>query len=578
MIKKYIILLMSSVFLFSSCLKEDPPFDNYKVINTSEGLQTSTNGVYGSLAAPRYFASDYFAVANLNSGMITSGSVADQGTISALNLAPNQKNVENLWAGMYTTINRVNNIVDVWVDKEEKGEEITMADHLELAQNYFIRSFTYFNLVRFWGKVPLKLHTSSVESLNQPRAPRADVYAQIIKDANKAIDEYNKGGNVPIKGRPSVEAVHMLLAKVYLTMSTADVDNDILNQKSVFDNKELSDLDEHQVLVLAKEHAEAADKGYKLVQNYNDLWLESNGNTEESIFEIQFNVENPFEGRLWNIKNSYKGRAGWGRMNINAEVIDRFIDSNIDTTKYASGKLTDASGRKYLDGDPRYYSIFRSHYIDFSKPQGKQYMQTYPEKKIGGNPKTFPSAYKYAIKNLDQTSVSTNQNMIIYRYAGLKLLMAEIGIRLGENVGGKSPVDHVNDVLARARNSEIKPFYDKQGHLLTPENDDKYPQDLTSIDLDEIYNQYTYELLTEGEDWFRNRRQGRVWFKEHIIDPHNEGIEVHGHMINHSNDDFFIVYPTGLDNEVARAMLLPIPITEINTNSAIGNKDQNFGY
>ena len=541
---------MSSVFLFSSCLKEDPPFDNYKVIDTADGLKTATNGVYGSLASGKYFANDFFSVANLNSGMITSGSVADQGNISALNLSPNQKNVENLWNGMYTTINRVNSILDVWENKPE--EEITAADRFELAQNYFIRSYTYFNLVRYWGKVPLKLHTADVSTLNSPRELRTDVYAQIIKDANKAIQEYN-ATHVQILGRPGVGAVHMLLAKVYLTLYTANRDNDILNQEDVFKNLGIVEGD---VLALAKEQAELADNGQYSIDgvDYGSLWLESNGNTKESIFEMQFNVENPFEGKLWNIKNSYAGRAGWARMNINPEVVDAFINANMDHEGYNKG-IIEVNG-----GDPRYYATFRTNYTDFSKPEGKQHIQLYPEKKIGGNPKTFPSVYKYAIKNLEQTSVSTNQNMIIYRYAELKLMMAEIGFLLGEDVGGKAPIDHINDVLERARNSE-------GGDGVHPE-----PLDPANLTLEEIYHQYTYELLGEGGDWFRNRRQGSTWFKENIIDVHN-GESALG--VHHNKDAFFIKYP---EDNLARVMLLPIPVLEINTNDAITNADQNPGY
>ena len=84
---------------------------------------------------------------------------------------------------------------------------------------------------------------------------------------------------------------------------------------------------------------------------------------------------------------------------------------------------------------------------------------------------------------------------------------------------------------------------------------------------DSIMYEYQFELLGEGQDFFRVRRRGYAYFKEHVIDAHN----------NHPLYDFSVArdveYP---DND--RIMLMPISQDEINANTAISAADQNPGY
>ena len=87
-----------------------------------------------------------------------------------------------------------------------------------LGQAYFIRSLTYFNLVRIYGDIPLIITPVTTDNIHNARTPVNEIYTQIILDAEKALTllpEYGLGQ----AGRPVKTAANMLLAKVYIQMA-----------------------------------------------------------------------------------------------------------------------------------------------------------------------------------------------------------------------------------------------------------------------------------------------------------------------------------------------------------------------
>ena len=80
----------------------------------------------------------------------------------------------------------------------------------------FLRAFAYFELVRYFGKVPL--HLTPVANRAEPALPLSSadsVYIQIIKDADEAGKLLlNKAKQEP--GRATSGAVKTLLANAYI--------------------------------------------------------------------------------------------------------------------------------------------------------------------------------------------------------------------------------------------------------------------------------------------------------------------------------------------------------------------------
>lgn len=87
-----------------------------------------------------------------------------------------------------------------------------------LAEAHFIRAMAYFNLVRNWGPVPIKVNESvDVSDIASPREPESKVYELIVDDA--LIAEQGLPETIGSEtGRASKRAAKMLLAQVYLTL------------------------------------------------------------------------------------------------------------------------------------------------------------------------------------------------------------------------------------------------------------------------------------------------------------------------------------------------------------------------
>ena len=134
----------------------------------------------------------------------------------------------------------------------------------------FLRAFAYFNLVRLFGDVPLRItEIKSPSEVNIPRSPAAQVYAQIIDDlkdaATKLPPVYSGSGAGNEKGRPTRWAALTMLADVYLT------------QKNYAEAKTTA----AQVI---------NQSGLSLHANYANNFAAKGGaeNGTESLFEIQF--------------------------------------------------------------------------------------------------------------------------------------------------------------------------------------------------------------------------------------------------------------------------------------------------
>ncbi|MCB9264284.1 MAG: RagB/SusD family nutrient uptake outer membrane protein [Lewinellaceae bacterium] len=139
-----------------------------------------------------------------------------QAPITIYDQVLNQVNIGrigDLWGRMYTAINRANAVLDNVPDIEMDGALKTRI----LAEARFLRANTYFELVRGWGPVPLRLtETKGVDEVGAPRASEDEVYAQIISDAQAAAQDLpDVSPEGP--GRASRWAAKMLLAQVYLT-------------------------------------------------------------------------------------------------------------------------------------------------------------------------------------------------------------------------------------------------------------------------------------------------------------------------------------------------------------------------
>lgn len=132
-----------------------------------------------------------------------------------------------------------------------------------LSEAYFLRALYYYNLVRFFGEVPLHLKevTSAAEAA-KGKSPVTEIFAAIEEDLINAVAVLPKVSGFPQSGRATKGAAETLLASVYLYQKKYDAAIPLLE--------------------------EVTKEGYGLLTEYADVFKTGNKNSKESIFEVQF--------------------------------------------------------------------------------------------------------------------------------------------------------------------------------------------------------------------------------------------------------------------------------------------------
>jgi hypothetical protein len=253
--------LVGSLAACDSLLDTNPPdkLPDDVVFTTADGARKALIGAYNALEDDSYYGGDFLLMGDLGSddalhiGIYNQYADADAHTLRA----DNSFN-EGVWAAIYVGIQRANILIArvpgvPGLDPAERDQI--------LGEAYFLRGLHYFNLVRYYGGVPLR--TEPAEDMAQAaqltRATVAETYAQIVSDLQQA--ETLMSNTTPTtQGTPG--AAKAILAKVYLTQG------DYAN-------------------ALAKAN-EVAGLGYSLASTFSDLFPDDEGDTPEDIFKVSF--------------------------------------------------------------------------------------------------------------------------------------------------------------------------------------------------------------------------------------------------------------------------------------------------
>ena len=302
------------------------------------------------------------------------------------------------WGDSYTTINRANAVLDhvpgIQMDSTLKARVIAEASYL--------RALAYFNLVRFYGDVPLIEHeVSSLEGLDVSRTPQAQVYALIVSDLQTAAAGLPASYSGSDVGRVTSGAAQALLAKVYLQQhnyaSAAQVTGDII-----------------------------ASGRYALNARWKDNFTISKEFTNpESIWEINYDATlDPGAGSvitLFSLPSNYPGGDSYGLMGLTPSLVSLYSAND------QRGNHGTFMARPYTD--------LKNRTVTWTVPNG-------------------PAFDKY----LDETStqnmtargwVQQDNNWIISRFADVLLMHAE-AVNEGGAAGPMSAVVALDSVRHRA--------------------------------------------------------------------------------------------------------------------------------
>lgn len=465
---KFTLLLLILGLLLVSCgLEEEPPFlANENVYGTANDATAALTGMYAGLSTYNYYGSQFLALSNLNSGFAVTkrggqrNNNTDNSTLCSLKATANSTQSINSWAAIYNSIARSNDAIQSAVVTENPTTNDEIVINEVVGQAYFLRAFNYFNLVRMYGEVPLRIMPTTIETTYMAKSSVKEVYALIISDVQRAQSLMT--GAIE-NGTVKPGAVDMLFAKIYMTLATAPAEH------------QESGLNYWQ---LAYDEAIKVYGMHSLHSDYDELFRVSGNNTDEGIFEVQSSEEASIDHMRAFTPSKYTVANTFGWMQVNYEVHDLHVAT--------------------YSGDPRLVTTFISEFV--KQDNGKTF-KTYPaiasrSKFVNG----FPFVFKLGSKDPAQTTRVTNKNFKIYRYSDLLLMLSEISNELQNG----EALNYVTEVLDRVG--------------LTPHAGYTGDQDTFR---NAIMKEYQFELFFEGHDWFNNRRRGYTYFLNNVIIPHN---------------------------------------------------------
>lgn len=295
---KHIVFMLAGIVAVSSCDKIvaiDDPIDTIttkQVFSTDAQAKAAMAGVYTRMINGK----DGWAMAmgEFSTGMVTVlGSLAaDELVCRITNISEplfqfngNKVLVNNpvspvLWETAYTTIYNANGVIEGVAASTSSRLSEGLRKKLT-AEAKFVRAFSYFYLVNFFGDLPLALTVDFNKTRNYSRTPVADVYKQIIVDLKDAQTDLPPVNTSPAGGRiyPDKWAATALLARAYLY--TRDYENAFKQSAAVIANSTQFNLEMDLNKTFLKDSREAIWQ----FENYSETPLRGNA-TAEGVFMI----------------------------------------------------------------------------------------------------------------------------------------------------------------------------------------------------------------------------------------------------------------------------------------------------
>lgn len=358
--------------------------------------------------------------------------------------------IKEAYVSNYNAIYKANQLLE---QLETKGEIIPIvADRTNMeAEARFLRAFCYFDLIRWYGRVPLIENTLSPQEVSTiGRSPITDIYDLILSDLQFAVDNLAPSYDDANFGRVTKYGAKAILAEVYMTRSSANygIDGATLGLNE-WDKayQQLSDIKSSGLYVFSPDYASIftvegnANKENVLVIPYT----ENTGNNVGGNFMVELGYEPYFASLGLSQQGSLEGR----------QISTSFLNS-----------FDPADARKDF-GIADDYTVTTGTYTgSYTYPVVKKYID--------------PSRYGNGRQDW-------GVDFMVVRYTDVLMLMAECTLQGGG--GSQSDVDAiVNDVKERA------------GLL----------RDASNVTLDQLLDERRREFFGEGTRWFDLIRSGNA--------------------------------------------------------------------
>ncbi|HEY4062934.1 MAG TPA: RagB/SusD family nutrient uptake outer membrane protein [Puia sp.] len=441
------------IAFFSSCKKD---LDQVPIsAATSETFYASaqdflqgTNAVYANLLPYPDRLINLSETRSDNLYAVSVGGVRDwEGINDFSNTITGNPYVEEAWATNFNGIFKANSLID---QLHRNGGVIGSA---ALQTRYegeakFLRAFYYFDLVRWFGKLPIVDHPiSGSDALSIGRSAVADVYTLIISDLQFAIANLPASYTGTDKGRATKYAAEGILALVYMTRSAPDYG---------IEGPGLGSNEWNLALPLLNDII--ASPNYSFLSSYNSIFSYTNENNPEVVFDVQYTSGlTPVKGASF----------------IGLLVPDGYFQS-LGVVVPGTSNLRPVSNNllaSYEAGDTRQNFSIHNGYI------------------FNGDQETR----SFFVKYLDITRIPANQldwpiNFIVLRYTDVLLMKAECVLH---GAPGSQTTD-VDNVVNKVRG---------RGGLTTP---------LVGVTLPQLFEERRKEFASEGTRWHDLVRSGNI--------------------------------------------------------------------
>lgn len=533
--------MLGAVALMTASCNEDRFLDlkpqgslNEDIMTSTEGADLLVNAAYAALGGPEGQSWSVWChpTSNWTYGEVRSdnaykggGGVGDLNEVHRMetfDMDATNGFLDSKWYHLYCSVQRCNSalrVLNAATDEQVNGRVSRIAEMKVLRAHY------YFELSRLFNKIPY--FDENVEISQYPDIPnneftRDEILSMLAKEMLDAAEQ------LPAS-QPEVGRIHKYIALAYaakIKLYQAYQQDEITHAVTSI-NKELL----REVVSLC-DQVTASSNRYGLLDDFQGLDLVTNENGKESVFAIQYSMNDGTEsaGRInWsNLLNSPGGGSPYGGDGFflpSQDLINAYQTDANGLPDFNYQSKSDYSWAVLNNGvytlqnttpnvDPR---------LDFVVGRPTITWKTYPDKPCEGWVRDKDTYGYNCAKRFWVSPESSDMfngwpwgasqlNWQIIRYADILLWKAEALIELNEGNGLETARDLINQIRNRARNSAyVKDFNDHSkyaaNYLVNP-----YPADVWNQDYarQALRWETRLEKALEGERFFDLVRWGIV--------------------------------------------------------------------
>ena len=429
--------------------------------NTAQ-IETYLNGLMGQIR------DDYrspFVLGEIRGSALKEGTSLENVSLNYADLVMNRltKDVTGVsnWNGYYSRILQVNHYID---QVENHCEFLSDAERNQyLAPAYGIRAYFYFMLYRTYGGVPLETSVKIMEGrveitdLYMARSTAEETLQFIKEDIGKSETFYGSDRTLD-RHAWSYYATEMLKAQIYLWSAKVNTP-DAKGAHTATGNSDLN------VAKAALQNIVSSGQ-FALLENFSDIFAYNNKGNKEEIFAIYFN---------------------------NTEISIGSAGNFVFQAALTVGALFDEEGNNL--GDPLNLcgtGMHRNEYREalvrsFDKTDARR-AGTFFEAYDSADPATrnFGSCVIKYMGHVEDGARHYDSDVILYRYADVLLMLAEIENGLGNS---SAAAGYINQVRRRAYGSN----YSSEVEFAA--------SDFATTEL-AILKERDKEFVAEGSRWF----------------------------------------------------------------------------